>query len=48
MKLSSVVNFANVLRTVFMLADPKSVKKIDNMTARVKASGKTLMKLSYQ
>ena len=27
-----VVNFINILCTAFMLVDPKSVKKIDNLT----------------
>jgi len=26
------VNFINILRTAFMLIDPESVKKIDNLT----------------
>ncbi len=48
------VNFINVLHTAFTLVDPKSVKKIDNLTvfftllgsASVKAVRRTLMKLS--
>ncbi len=48
------VDSINVLRTAFTLADPKSVKKIDNLTvfftllrsASVKAVRKMLMKLS--
>jgi len=47
-------NFIDVLRTAFTLVDPKSVKKIDNLTvsftllgsASVKAVRRTLMKLS--
>jgi hypothetical protein len=27
------VNFINILHTAFTLVDPKSVKKIDNLTA---------------
>jgi len=50
----SSVNFTNILRAAFTLADPESVKKIDNLTvfstllgsARVKAVRRTLMKLS--
>jgi len=48
------VDFINVLRTAFTLVDPKSVKKIGNLTvfftllgsASVKAVRRTLMKLS--
>jgi len=51
--LPSGVNFINVLHTAFMLADPKSVKKIDNLTVfftllgstSAKAVRRTLMKL---
>ncbi len=51
---TSGVNFINILRTAFPLVDPKSVKKIDNLTvfftllgsARLKAVRRTLMKLS--
>ena len=47
-------DFINVLREAFTLVDPKSVKKIDNLTVfftllgslRVKAVRRTLMKLS--
>ncbi len=54
MKLTPGLNFINVLLTAFTLADPKSVKKIDNLTvfftllgsACVKAVHRTLMKLS--
>jgi len=52
--LSPGVNFINIQHTAFLLVDPKSVKKIDNLTvfftllesASVKAVRKTLMKLS--
>jgi len=48
------LNFTNVLRAAFTLVDPKSIKKIDNLTvffmllgsAHVKAVRRTLMKLS--
>jgi len=48
------VNFINFLPPAFTLADPKSVKKIDNLTvfftllgsASVKVVRRTLMKLS--
>ncbi len=51
---SSGVNFTNVLQAAFMLIDPESIKKIDNLTvfftllgsARVKAVRRMLMKLS--
>jgi len=54
MKLTPGLNFFNVLRTAFMLVDPKSVKKIDNLTVfftllgstSVKAACRTLMKLT--
>jgi hypothetical protein len=53
MKLTPAVNFINVLRTAFTLADPKRVKNTDEITAililsgstSVKALHKTLMKL---
>ncbi len=53
-KKRSGVNFTNILRTAFTLADPKSVKMIDNLTvfftllgsASVKAVRRMLMKLS--
>ncbi len=53
-KSRSGVNFINVLCTAFTLVDPKSVKKIDNLTvfftllgsARVKAVRRTLVKLT--
>jgi len=31
MKLTAVVNFINVLRAAFVLADPESAKKTDNL-----------------
>jgi hypothetical protein len=48
------VDFTYVLCTAFMLVDPKSVKKIDNLTvfftllgsAHAKAASKMLMKLT--
>jgi hypothetical protein len=48
------VNFTNVLRKAFMHVDPKSIKKIDNLTvfftllgsSSEKAERRTLMKLS--
>ncbi len=48
------VNFINVLRTAFVLIDPESVKKIDNLTvfftllgsAGVQGVRRTLMKSS--
>ena len=54
MKLTAGVNFINILRLAFMCADPKSAKKIDNLTvffvlsgsARVKATQIMLMKLT--
>ncbi len=54
MKPTPGVNFFNILHTAFALVDPKSVKKIDNLTvfftllgsASVKAVRRTLMKLS--
>jgi hypothetical protein len=54
MKSTPGVNFINILRTAFMLIDPKSIKKIDNLTdfftllgsARLKAVRRTLIKLS--
>ncbi len=54
MKLSLGVNFTNVLRAAFTLVDPKSVKKIDQLTvfftllgsACVKAVRRMLVKLS--
>jgi hypothetical protein len=52
-RLISGVNFTNILQAAFALVDPKSVKKIENLTvvfmplgsAHVKAVRRTLMKL---
>jgi len=45
------VNFISILRAAFALKDPKSIKKIDNLTVflcfwdlRVKAARKTMVK----
>jgi len=54
MKLTPGVNFIKILCTSFMLVDPKSIKKIDNLSiffmllgsAHVKAVCRTLMKLT--
>jgi len=53
-KLTPGVNFANILCAALTLVDPKSVKRIDNLTvfftllgsAHVKASPKMLAKLA--
>ncbi len=52
--MSCGVNFTNVLRTAFMRADPKSVKKTDNLivfsvlsgSSGTKAARRTLMNLT--
>jgi len=54
MKLTTRVNFINVLQAAFTLIDPKSVKKIDNLPvffallgpAQVNTVHRTLMKLT--
>jgi len=54
MKMTEGVNFVNILCAAFASLDPKSSKKIDNLTiffpllgsAHVKAAQKTLMKLA--
>jgi len=54
MKLTTGVNFNNVLQAPFACTDPKSAKKTDNLTVffalsksvRIKADGRTLVKLT--